>query len=426
MIKLYIYNFVCNALETAKFYIMLDKVLMTDRNSKKNFIPVLFLMSLYTFICCFLKSSVSGVILYILIYWISLNLLFRYNKKRMQIKIFWGMTFVTFIDYNNRYIIKILEKMLLHKEGLYLERLLGTIGTIMIIAMVSFCLRKISAQGLSDIDKTDYIIVGIIGFTDCAAGAFMSDVIEINAKLNVSRLIIFIIMMMGFTIELIIILFAAAYRNMYKERGEINQEYIRFQEYNFSILEKRDVETRKFRHDFRAHICILTDMCNKRKFLELANYIKDMGAEYDNIPKVIDVNNDIANSIFNYYYSECNKNNIDMQVEGFFSDDSNINSYDLCIILSNVMRNAYEEIHRIRTKSDKRSEFIKICIIPSGGKQLIIVENTTLMKESYVTNKKDKINHGYGLKNIADRVNQINGVYDISIDDNVFRIRLVL
>lgn len=426
MIKLYIYNFVWSVLETAKFYIVFDKILKMDRKNKKNFIPVLFLICLNVLICCFLKSSVSGVILYILIYWISLNLLFRYNIKRMQIKIFWGMTFVTFIDYNNRYIIKILEKMLLLKEGLYLERLLGTIGTIMIIAIVSFCLRKISAQGLSDIDKTDYIIVGIIGFTDCAAGAFMSDVIDINAKLNVSRSIIFIIMMMGFTIELIIILFAAAYRNMYKERVEINQEYIRFQEYNFSILEKRDVETRRFRHDFRAHICILTDMCNKRKFVELANYIKDMGVEYDNIPRVIDVNNDIANSIFNYYYSECNKNNINMQVKGFFCDDSNIDSYDLCIILSNVMRNAYEEIHRIRIESDKRSEFIKICIMPSVGKQLIIVENTTLMKESYVTNKKDKINHGYGIKNIADRVNRINGVYDISINDNVFRIRLVL
>lgn len=426
MIKLYIYNFVWSVLETTKFYIVFDKILKMDRKNKKNFIPVLFLICLNVLICCFLKSSVSGVILYILIYWISLNLLFRYNIKRMQIKIFWGMTFVTFIDYNNRYIIKILEKMLLLKEGLYLERLLGTIGTIMIIAIVSFCLRKISAQGLSDIDKTDYIIVGIIGFTDCAAGAFMSDVIDINAKLNVSRSIIFIIMMMGFTIELIIILFAAAYRNMYKERVEINQEYIRFQEYNFSILEKRDVETRRFRHDFRAHICILTDMCNKRKFVELANYIKDMGVEYDNIPRVIDVNNDIANSIFNYYYSECNKNNINMQVKGFFCDDSNIDSYDLCIILSNVMRNAYEEIHRIRIESDKRSEFIKICIMPSVGKQLIIVENTTLMKESYVTNKKDKINHGYGIKNIADRVNRINGVYDISINDNVFRIRLVL
>lgn len=426
MIKLYIYNFVCIALEATKFYIILDKVFMMDRKNRTNFIPVLFLMSSYAFICCFLKSGVSGAVLYILMYWISLNLLFRHNKKRIRIEIFWAMTFVTFIDYNNRYIIKIIEKMLLLKEELYLERVLGKIGTIIIITIVSFWLRKISAQGLSNIDKIDYIIVGIIGFTDWAAGVFLSDIIEINEKLIVSKSIIFIIMMMGFTIELIIILLAAVNRNIYKEKNEIYQGYIKFREHNFSILEKRDVETRRFRHDFRAHICILADMCNKRKFVDLANYIKGMGAEYDNIPKVIDVNNDIANSIFNYYYSECNKNNINMQVEGFFSDDSNINSYDLCIILSNVMRNAYEEIHRIRIESDKRSEFIKICIIPSGGKQLIIVENTTLMKESYVTNKKDKINHGYGLKNIADRVNRINGVYDISINDNVFRIRLVL
>lgn len=352
MIKLYIYNFVCIALEATKFYIILDKVFMMDRKNRTNFISVLFLMSLYAFICCFLKSGVFGAVLYILMYWISLNLLFRHNKKRIQIEIFWAMTFVSFIDYNNRYIIKIIQKMLLLKEELYLERVLGTIGTIMIIAMVSFCLRKISAQGLSNIDKIDYIIVGIIGFTDWAAGVFLSDVIEINEKLIVSKSIIFSIMMMGFTIELIIILLAAVNRNIYKEKNEIYQEYIKFREHNFSILEKRDVETRRFRHDFRAHICILADMCNKRKFVDLANYIKGMGAEYNNIPKVIDVNNDIANSIFNYYYSECNKNNINMQVEGFFSDDSNINSYDLCIILSNVMRNAYEEIHRIRIESE--------------------------------------------------------------------------
>lgn len=424
MIKLYIYYFVCNVLEVTKFYIILDKVLMIDRKNKKNFMPVLFLMNLYAFICCFLKSSVTGVILYISIYWISLNFLFRYKRTRMRI--FWGMTFVSFIDYNNRYIIKMFEKMLLLQERLYLERLSGMIATVIIIAIVSFCLRKVSAQGLSNVDKIDYIIVGIIGFIDCAAGAFMADVIEINEKFIISRSIFFIIMMMGFNIELIIILFAAVYRNMYKEWAEINQEYIRFQEHNFSMHVKRDVETRKFRHDFRAHIYILADMCNKRKFVELANYIKNMGTEYDNIPKVIDVNNDIANSIFNYYFYRCNKNNIDMQVNGFFSNDSNINPYDLCIILSNVMRNAYEEIHRIREKTDNRSEFIKICIMPSGEKQLIIVENSTLMKESYVTEKKDKINHGYGLKNIADRVNRINGVYDLSINDNVFRIRLVL
>lgn len=166
MIKLYIYYFVCNVLEVTKFYIILDKVLMIDRKNKKNFMPVLFLMNLYAFICCFLKSSVTGVILYISIYWISLNFLFRYKRTRMRI--FWGMTFVSFIDYNNRYIIKMFEKMLLFQERLYLERLSGMIATIIIIAIVSFCLRKVSAQGLSNVDKIDYIIVGIIGFIDCA------------------------------------------------------------------------------------------------------------------------------------------------------------------------------------------------------------------------------------------------------------------
>src|SRR5699024_5056623 len=99
--------------------------------------------------------------------------------------------------------------------------------------------------------------------------------------------------------------------------------------------------------------------------------------------------------------------------------------YDLCAIFSNLLANAGEACGRLREKKKE----IFLWIGESNGKLLIQVENPIeweIDKEklfSY-TSKKDAKEHGYGLLNVKESVEQNGGEMEIDTEDEKFSVRI--
>ena len=118
--------------------------------------------------------------------------------------------------------------------------------------------------------------------------------------------------------------------------------------------------------------------------------------------------NEIVNVVLDYYLSSLD-DTVSVRVKGYMEDENDFTQRDLCILFSNLVKNAVEAIVR-QTEGQKE---IIIWIQQKDRKLLIYTENTFDQQE--VTQKKDgtikadRNNHGFGTQIIDEIVEKYQG-----------------
>ncbi len=136
--------------------------------------------------------------------------------------------------------------------------------------------------------------------------------------------------------------------------------------------------------------------------------------------------NSVADSILNDKSEYARSIGVEIKCNGIVHED--ISAVDICIILANALDNAIEACEKIADSSSKiitvNCDYLKciqlICITNS------IAENIVIHNNNIETSKSDKSNHGIGLYNIRKTVEKYNGEFDITCEDNIFKLDIAL
>ena len=107
----------------------------------------------------------------------------------------------------------------------------------------------------------------------------------------------------------------------------------------------------------------------------------------------------------------------------FFVEDS-----DLCIILSNILKNSVEAIEKLsdREKNGEVTEKrIFLEVFSNNDKVQIRLENsscpyTSLELQHLNTTKTDTLNHGFGLQNVKQVIHKYHGTIDMQYENGIF------
>ena len=143
------------------------------------------------------------------------------------------------------------------------------------------------------------------------------------------------------------------------------------------------------------------------------------------------INSVPAMKLLTHYYLINKKmaaiSNTKVVFQGAIPDDF-ISPIDLCIILGNALDNAIEACEKISVKNEKIITFTFAC---SGGLAFITITNPVnsdiqIHKNSIMTTKQDKINHGFGIYSIKKAIEKYNGNLDLLCDNNIFSLHITL
>lgn len=187
----------------------------------------------------------------------------------------------------------------------------------------------------------------------------------------------------------------------------LNERCIREQAEQYRRQGEEDMELRRFRHDYNAHITALQALAEEDDPQRLRDYVRDM-SELTAGRSGYNTNNLISDAILNRYGRLCEKEEIRMRGTGKFPDQISVTDTDLCVILSNAMRNAYEaavqcEKGEISFEVKSTGSFINLVIRNSA-------EDQPELEEGYlITTKKDKKNHGIGTRNMVETARKNGG-----------------
>ena len=203
--------------------------------------------------------------------------------------------------------------------------------------------------------------------------------------------------------------------------------YMQKQQYEYQL--QQSVAVRHFKHDLVNHIGVLRELMNEKKTKEAKEYIETIWNIQDEFDLKIHTGDSFLDIIVNYYLYLAIKENIEFVVLGKLTQKMPIEMFDITTLMGNILQNAVEaavkaDVPKIRVELIEHKKEIFIVVSNSVAKKI----NTKT--DFFMTSKKDKENHGFGLKNIAATVEKYHGeCYMESIVENretLFKISIAI
>lgn len=394
-----------------------------EKNKKKVILSVLVLILLLRLCICFLnKYTIIKMLMIIVIMLLVMRFLYDISIVKALILVFFVQSIMTLIDY---IIIMILAK--LYGDITALESASGLIGRLIIIlSRISTKKNNSVTADMSDKEWIQFLIFPI--FTICAVMLMTSSVIK---SYHSDIIAIYYIIAIGLIVLNLVVFHLISEilensRNM-KEAEALRQQSIGQLELYNSMRENYNIQ-RQRTHEYKNQIVCMDMLMKKKDYSKLEDYIGNISDGLDAQLDMVDTNNDVVNAIFNAKYYEAIKNDVLVVLKINDLSDIKISDNDIVTILSNLLDNAIEAAKQC----DIGKRIVKIKMLYEDAVLSIAVSNSykaepVPTEDGYIrTTKKDREEHGWGMRNVVATLEKYNAEYIIDYKNGEFVFSIIM
>lgn len=406
-----------------------------EKNKKKVILSVLVLILLLRLCICFLnKYTIIKMLMIIVIMLLVMRFLYDISIVKALILVFFVQSIMTLIDY---IIIMILAKLygditalesasaLIGRLIIILSRLILFVGLI-ILSRISTKKNNSVTADMSDKEWIQFLIFPI--FTICAVMLMTSSVIK---SYHSDIIAIYYIIAIGLIVLNLVVFHLISEilensRNM-KEAEALRQQSIGQLELYNSMRENYNIQ-RQRTHEYKNQIVCMDMLMKKKDYSKLEDYIGNISDGLDAQLDMVDTNNDVVNTIFNAKYYEAIKNDVLVVLKINDLSDIKISDNDIVTILSNLLDNAIEAAKQC----DIGKRIVKIKMLYEDAVLSIAVSNSykaepVLTEDGYIrTTKKDREEHGWGMRNVVTTLEKYNAEYIIDYKNGEFVFSIIM
>ncbi|MDE7212363.1 MAG: GHKL domain-containing protein [Lachnospiraceae bacterium] len=252
---------------------------------------------------------------------------------------------------------------------------------------------------------------------------------ENNARYGWDAYAIFFISIVGVYYSIFLLL-SLAIKNILS--GRQNRElqslmYMQKQQYDYQL--EQSVAIRQFKHDLVNHIGVLRELMNEKKLEDAKDYIDTIWDIQDGFDLKLHTGDSFLDVIINYYFYLAQKENIEFSVSGKLTGNMPLEMVDVTSLMGNVLQNAVEAAVKANVPK------IRVEFLEHKKEIFIVVRNSVMEKINtnnrfFITSKKDKENHGFGLRNVTAVVEKYHGecYMDSVVEDGeaIFKISVAI
>lgn len=215
---------------------------------------------------------------------------------------------------------------------------------------------------------------------------------------------------------------------MYQERLEkvfLEQENIYYNN-QFELIQTSLKSVKSFKHDLLNHLSAIKILIQKDEKEKVLDHIVKMTDSCYVIKEYAKSGNIVIDSMINFKLQQAEEDNIKINVWLNIPTNLNITSFDLVIILGNILDNA---IHATKKLHSHRN--IDLRMSYNKGRLIVKLENTFDGKILFDGDKilsidKNNDEHGLGIGNVKGCIKNYNGTMDIEITEKIYTISLLL
>lgn len=432
----YITDITILIIEIVCYFTFFDIFAVKRKLSKSKIIITVFLLVLFLRLCIhFLRNyTIIKILITIIIILLSMLYLYKISTIKALILTFFVQSIMTLIDY---IIIMILAKLygditalesasaLIGRLIIILSRLILFVGLI-ILSRISTKKNNSVTADMSDKEWIQFLIFPI--FTICAVMLMTSSVIKSYHR---DIIAIYYIIAIGLIVLNLVVFHLISEilensRNM-KEAEALRQQSIGQLELYNSMRENYNIQ-RQRTHEYKNQIVCMDMLMKKKDYSKLEDYIGNISDGLDAQLDMVDTNNDVVNAIFNAKYYEAIKNDVLVVLKINDLSDIKISDNDIVTILSNLLDNAIEAAKQC----DIGKRIVKIKMLYEDAVLSIAVSNSykaepVLTEDGYIrTTKKDREEHGWGMRNVVATLEKYNAEYIIDYKNGEFVFSIIM
>lgn len=199
--------------------------------------------------------------------------------------------------------------------------------------------------------------------------------------------------------------------------------------HRFSLYESIAEATKQqqaLSHEYHNQLVCIQSLLHKEQYNKLEEYVKQISGVVLKNLDYIDTNNAIVNAILNEKYSQAIEQDIVMVYKINNLAKTTIEDQDIALLLSNLLNNAIEACQKCIDE-----KIIKVKFILEDDNIVLSVKNTydghvITSEGSYITTKKNKRDHGIGIKNMIQVIEKYDGFYSITYDERYFSFSCII
>lgn len=230
----------------------------------------------------------------------------------------------------------------------------------------------------------------------------------------------------------VIIGFAAAYVlgihymvNMLEKESEIQElrivhERTRNQMNLYQSMRERYEQQRSFWHDYKNQLSCIQGMIESGQTSEALKYISGLNGSLRSSEMCVNTDNVVVNVMLNRKYREaCDQGIVMTMICGDLSGLM-ISEEDIVTLLGNLLDNAIEACGKIR-----QNKVIQFKMVVEDDQLVLSIRNPVeealrIRDNRIVTSKRNKEQHGIGLKNVDSVIRKNNGTSVLKCEDGWF------
>lgn len=262
----------------------------------------------------------------------------------------------------------------------------------------------------------------IVLMSICVAYVLLND----NEISRVTALTVIIVMI---AVNLILYYFYTSMldRYIFMQDNVLLREQIAIYESELRANVEQDRQVQALRHDMKHHIREIYSLADKNTDTDIIRYLDEMSDSMDNIEKVASTGNSVFDGILNYYAQKINQemNNVNFSVILKIPTDLEISSFDMNVILGNLLDNAMENV------SGEAGQELQIEAVLEYIEGLLRIEVVNTFAGS-ISKDGDKIlshkgeGHGFGLSNVKKITEKYSGYMMTEHESNRFKVVVLL
>ena len=262
----------------------------------------------------------------------------------------------------------------------------------------------------------------IVLMSICVAYVLLND----NEISRVTALTVIIVMI---AVNLILYYFYTSMldRYIFMQDNVLLREQIAIYESELRANVEQDRQVQALRHDIKHHIREIYSLADKNTDTDIIRYLDEMSDSMDNIEKVASTGNSVFDGILNYYAQKIKQemNNVNFSVILKIPTDLEISSFDMNVILGNLLDNAMENV------SGEAGQELQIEAVLEYIEGLLRIEvvntfagNVNKDGERFISHKGQ--GHGFGLSNVKKITEKYSGYMMTEHESNRFKVVVLL
>lgn len=206
--------------------------------------------------------------------------------------------------------------------------IISFVTQMIILIFLSFCESKDYyrrfRKNLSLLSNSILILIVImLIFLSGLAASLSVSTERLNLKMLYIQVFTVILVVLSL-ITIIVLLINSISKKHFEQTAELLEEKMQNQLKYYIMLDEKDTEMRKFRHDFRKHMMCVISMLEGNSFSDAENYIRGLTNKFNETVPLYKTGNYIADAILSDKAQECKDKGIIFKFAGVIPEKISI------------------------------------------------------------------------------------------------------